>query len=200
MYSILSAKMNRTVLAVEPFYDNVLEIYKAIQIEKLQDKIILVQNFISEGIDNQKKVNHPETIQSLLANKFKRYPKVKIQVEYDIKTITFDDILYFIPEIRKKQKFFSQTIMKVDMNGLEPYAFSRVYRLFSLLDVKILFMNWDWARFFNDKNRVENILNYFDVLSLKPFDVTTMAPLYSSFSTEGWRKWPNYILWKKKNF
>ena len=46
--------MNRTVLAVEPFYDNVLEIYKAIQIEKLQDKIILVQNFISEGIDNQK--------------------------------------------------------------------------------------------------------------------------------------------------
>ena len=131
--------MNRTVLAVEPFYDNVLEIYKAIQIEKLQDKIILVQNFISEGIDNQKKVNHPETIQSLLANKFKRYPKVKIQVEYDIKTITFDDILYFIPEIRKKQKFFSQTIMKVDMNGLEPYAFSRVYRLFSFLDVKILF-------------------------------------------------------------
>ena len=39
--------MGLRVLAVEPFYDNILRLHKAASIEKLENKITVIQNAIS---------------------------------------------------------------------------------------------------------------------------------------------------------
>ena len=46
-YSLFAAKMNRDVVSVEPFYDNILRFHKASTIAKTQGKIKLIQNAIS---------------------------------------------------------------------------------------------------------------------------------------------------------
>ncbi len=46
-YSLFAAQMGLRVLTVEPFYDNILRLHKAAHIEKLEDKITLIQNALS---------------------------------------------------------------------------------------------------------------------------------------------------------
>ena len=47
-YSLFAAKMGRDVLTVEPFYDNILRIHKAAKEEKIEAKIKLIKNAISD--------------------------------------------------------------------------------------------------------------------------------------------------------
>ncbi len=200
LYSIFSAKLNRTVLAVEPFYDNVLEIYKATKAERLQDKIFLVHNLISEGADIQKQIHHPQSIQSQL-RQYRKYPKVKLPKKHDVKAISLDDILCLVSEIQKRQNVSSKAIVKIDIDGFEPYALTETSELFKLLDVKVLFMKWNLAGFFNDKSKVEYILDYFGRFKLTPFDVRSMTPLYASFfDDEEWREWPENVVWKQVGY
>lgn len=47
LYTLMAAKMNRQVLAVEPFEPNNLRVHKAAHLENIQNKITLIQNAIS---------------------------------------------------------------------------------------------------------------------------------------------------------
>lgn len=200
IFSLFSAKMNHTVLAVDPFYDNILEIFKAASMERLQDKITIIQNFISDVSGDQTRVHWPKSIISMLASKYRKYLEISIPGEYDIKTIELNDLVNVVPRADKRHKVYRQTIMKVDIDGLEPYALNRANKLLSTIDVNVLFTKWDWASSSGDRAKVENMISFLNGFNLKPFDMTTMAVLYPSYSSQEWRKWPKYVLWKKDGF
>ena len=52
-FSLFAAKMGRTVVTVEPFYDNLLRIHKAAKLANVEDKITLFKNGIG---DEQNKI------------------------------------------------------------------------------------------------------------------------------------------------
>ena len=47
-YSLFAAKMGRDVITVEPFYDNILRIHKASKEEKIEARIKLIKNALSD--------------------------------------------------------------------------------------------------------------------------------------------------------
>lgn len=70
--------MGLRVLTVEPFYDNILRLHKAARIERVEDKITLIQNALSNK-RNETKLLQPSNNniggQGLLNNLHKTYIK-----------------------------------------------------------------------------------------------------------------------------
>lgn len=137
--------MGRKVLTVEPFIDNIVRIHKAANAEKIEANIILITNAISNK-RNQVKALQPshDNIggQSLLNEKDKDYNKSeKSKNKYLVETILFDDIVEYLPK-NKENKIFERAILKIDIEGFEPYAFEHASKLFNTLDIPIVFMEW----------------------------------------------------------
>jgi len=115
-YSMFAAKMGHNVVTVEPFEDNIQRIHKAIYLEKLQDKIVLVKNAISNQRNqilslsqNPQNVGH----QSLMneENKVKTFSKSDmLNNKYLVETILMDDLIDYIP-LNKYGKRHEKTII-----------------------------------------------------------------------------------------
>ena len=75
-YTLFAAQMGLRVLAVEPYYDSILRLHKAARIERLEDKITLVQNAISNKRNETKLLQESSDNiggQGLLNNQYKTY-------------------------------------------------------------------------------------------------------------------------------
>ena len=60
--------------------------------------------------------------------------------KYMVQTILLDDIINYFPKIANKS--YKKAIMKIDIEGYEPFAFKSSKNLFSLIDIEIIFMEW----------------------------------------------------------
>ena len=101
-YSLFAAKMGHNVLIVEPFEDNILRIHKAVYLEYLQDRIVLVKNALSNKRNEIKLLQKdPNNVggQSLL-NKYninKTYSRSEMASnKYLVETILMDDLIDYI--------------------------------------------------------------------------------------------------------
>lgn len=133
--------MGRKVLTVEPFYDNIIRIHKASTEAKLQNKIKLIQNALSNKRNEIKRLNPVYNNiggQSLLENKLKTFNRDPSD-RYLVETIYFDDIVDSLPKNEQGQDF-TNAIMKIDIEGFEPFAFVHAQKLFSKLNINIIFM------------------------------------------------------------
>ena len=96
---MFAAKMGHQVLAVEPFHDNILRLHKSAYIENVFNKIVLIQNAISNKRNEIKSLfKLPIAIgaQSLIPNKeyLNAYPIHKNESQkYLVETILFDDVV-----------------------------------------------------------------------------------------------------------
>ena len=61
--------------------------------------------------------------------------------KYLVETIWFDDIAGFLPK-NTANKSFAKAILKVDIEGFEPFAFMHAKKLFDSIEVSIIFMEW----------------------------------------------------------
>ena len=127
-------------MTVEPFFDNILRIHKAANEANLQTNITLIQNALSDKRNEIKRLNPESNIgsQSLIESKrkvFIRDPNDKYLVE----TIYFDDIIGVLPRNEKGEEF-KDAILKMDIEGFEPFAFMHAEKLFSKLNVNVIFM------------------------------------------------------------
>ncbi len=196
-YSLFSAKFGRKVLAIEPFIENIYRLHKAAKLESIEGNIVLLQNAVSD-LRNEVKLlaKHEKDIggQSLLPNKDQVYKKDPNNT-YLVETIWLDDIIPYLPK-QANRRNFKRAIMKIDIEGFEPFAFQRAVKLFRRLDVRIVIMEW---RQMPNKTEitilVEEMIDFFLERGYKPHDPDD-KPLLRKY----WRDWPVDIIWIKKHF
>jgi FkbM family methyltransferase len=219
-YTLFAAKLGSNVIAVEPFHANLLRIHKAVSINRLHSKITLVANAISNKrneIKLLKRVKENIGGQSLLDNNhlvFNNKSEASLQNEstrglgkknfkkYLVETILFDDLLDYLP--RKSDVdatrggFYGRAIMKIDIEGFEPYAFQHARNLFKVLDFQIIFMEWGVMNRYGSELR-ELIIQMMDFLyanDLQPY-VFDEADTKHLLNRDEWTDWPWDIFWEK---
>jgi FkbM family methyltransferase len=186
--------MGRDVLTVEPFHDNVIRIHKAATLENTQNKITLLKNALSNK-RNEIKMLQPDTTnnggQSLIPNKDKVYTRDENN-KYLVETILFDDIIPYLPK-NAENKEYKKAILKIDIEGFEPYAFQHADKLFDLLDIRIIYMEWGCLAREPSLNKLTNEMINF----LKKRNYTPMSYDFDNLRSSNWKTWPWDIIWKK---
>lgn len=190
-YSLFTAKLVPKVISVEPFYDNIIRLHKATQLENLGSKITLVTNAVSNKANEWKLLQKSETNiggQSLLPNKDLNIDKNNLTAanKYLVKTILMDDLVSLI-----EPRFYrAKAVMKVDIEGFEVFAFQKAGKLFDLLDIPVVFMEWLIVGTFqpNDTS-VAGLIDFFTTRHYSPF-VNSLK-----LNTTVWKTWPADIVW-----
>ncbi len=133
--------MGRKVVTVEPFIENIYRIHKAAVLENLVDNIVLIQNAVSDKRnevkllqENSKNIGGQGLSKNIILNKNEMKEN-----KYAVETIIFDDLIDYLPK-NEHGKDFKKAILKIDIEGFEPYAFSNATKLFNLIDFQIIFM------------------------------------------------------------
>ncbi|RMZ97667.1 hypothetical protein BpHYR1_024946 [Brachionus plicatilis] len=171
MYTLFAAKMDRDVLAVEAFYDNILRLQKAARIENLEKKITLlnyaISNKANEILELKKNINIGE--QSFLGQKSSQDREENDR--YAVKTIVFDDILQVIPK-QANGKEYEKAILKIDIEGFEPYAFARSRKAFERFDFLLILMEWHQMNKHHEfySNEIEKMIQLLTEQGYIPFD------------------------------
>lgn len=139
--------------------------------------------------------------QSLLPQKdaiFRADPSDKYLVE----TIWFDDLVDYLPK-RKNGKDFEEAIIKIDIEGFEPLAFTHASNLFRKVQINIVYM--EFVKVFNDKVEPRLLQNMFEFLTnhkLTPYDYRG-----TKLKVEEWKTWHTILnstefnmIWKRDGF
>ena len=188
--------MGRKVVTVEPFHENILRIHKASFLDRTYNNILLIKNAISNMRNEIKKLEpNLNNIggQSLVGNKDKIFEKDE-ENHYLVETILFDDIVPYLPyknPITKEK--YKQAILKIDIEGFEPFAFENATLLFDTLDIRVIFMEWgNLPKQVNEHTRIVAMIDFFLNRNYEPFgDGNLLSKII-------WEKWPWDIIWKKK--
>jgi FkbM family methyltransferase len=140
-YSLFAASFGRDVVCVEPFHDNIIRVHKAANLSNITKKITLIKNAISNTRNEIKQLSNIHNNiggQSLLNFKDKTFNSTENN-KYLVETILFDDIVPYLPK-NKEGRPYKQALMKIDIEGFEPYAFQNAQLLFETIDIPIVFM------------------------------------------------------------
>jgi FkbM family methyltransferase len=192
-YTLFAAKLGRNVVSVEPFYDNIIRIHKAARLENLDTKIRLITNALSNSRGDIKLLmKNDENIggQGLKKNENIKYTKSDLATnKYLVETIIFDDIIEYLPKMDNNMAY-KKAIMKIDIEGFEPYALANATQLFKLIDIRVIFMEWlNMPN--NDREYVLKMINFLKSLNYQPS--ANGIPLDES----RWMNWPVDIVWMK---
>lgn len=186
--------MGHNVITVEPFYDNILRIQKAASLENTTSQITLIQNAISNKRNEIKQLEMNSINiggQGLLTYEEKKFDRdqLKQSNKYLVETILFDDIVSYLPK-----RSTNKAILKIDIEGYEPYAFQYSKNLFRELEIEIILM--EWGKFGQKTNHlVREMLNFLFAQKLRPFNLEKGNQLLR----ENCKEWPWDIVWKKMN-
>ena len=188
--------MGRKVVTVEPFHDNILRIHKAAYLEKTYKNILLIKNAISNKRNEIKLLGSSHNNiggQSILDHKDKIYKKDENN-KYLVETILFDDIVPYLPYKNDTIKErFKKAILKIDIEGFEPFAFENASLLFDTLDIRIIYM--EWGNLPKQTNEYDKIQAMIEFLYLRNYQAFVDNKLLDK---NYWTSWPWDIIWKKK--
>lgn len=186
-YTMFAAAFGRDVISIECFKPNLERIKKAIQIEHLENKVVLVGNAIfSESRKYLKIESIPGNIggQAIIVNS-------TVQNTSDIfvvKTIIFDDIFPLL-----QWKNIRRLIMKVDIQWSEVYLCETGSRIFTTIDIPVVLM--EWAVVPQYKNRMQKALECFTARNyIATKDMCTPLDHKAAYHS-----WPFDIFLVKKN-
>lgn len=192
-YALYAAKSNHKVIAVEPFIDNVYRIHKAAKITSLHKNIVLLQNALSNR-RNEVKLLTKHTInagaQSLLQYKDKVYERDPSN-KYLVETILFDDIVPYLPRREEDDSEFSRALLKIDIEGFEPYAFQHASKLFDKLDIRVIYMEWSIGQS-NEIELINQMIQFLSDRKFRPYENGTIQ-----LDLNEWKQWPMNIMWLK---
>ena len=196
-FSLFAAKMGRTVVTVEPFYDNLLRIHKAAKLANVEDKITLFKNGIGDEQNKILRLNPVDNNvggQSLIHDRdkiFKEDPNDK----YIVETVWFDDLINYLPK-RENGQDFENAILKIDIEGFEPLAFTHASKLFDKLKFNYIYMEFYVEPFFKklDPQLVVNMIDFLLSHELYPFTMDDQK-----LDKLNWEKWPVDVIFKREN-
>ncbi len=186
--------MGYKVFAIEAFRDNVLRIHKACYLAKSCHNLVLIYNALSNK-RNEIKMLHPhENIgaQSLLPLNNQNFTR-DVKNKYLVETILFDDIMPYLP-YKHDNKPFKKAVVKIDIEGFEPFAFQHASKLFDSLDIPIVYMEWYNIKKL-DSNIVEPLIEFFTKRNYECFNENGGRLSISSWKND----WTFNIEWRKKS-
>ena len=192
VHGLVVAKLNRSVVAVEPFLQNVKRIHKSVALNKITS-YTLVKNAVSDyrgeaWLDIGWRNIGGSTIERGFSKLYNRKQKVH--------TIHMDDLLDTIT--------FTDIIIKVDIEGSEPRAFLKASALFHKLNVIAIYMEWGQIRKLADLSatNIENInamKELFMKHSLVPHTLQDTSGTNHPLNLTDWLQWPHDLVWLSKN-
>ena len=188
VYALFAATLNRFVIAIECFKPNVLRIAKAAQLEKIQHKLLLIENAIfSESGKYVQLESLPDNIggQALIGNSSLDLP---LNNTFTVKTIRFDDILPFL-----KMNDVQRAIIKIDIEGSEHFLCNTGHRIFQYLQIPVVLMEWQNIRKY--KNRGNTVLRFFMDHGYIPTQNMNQKLVW----TEAYKSWPWNVYWMNFN-
>ncbi|CAF1040492.1 unnamed protein product [Adineta steineri] len=188
-YTMFTASFARHVISIECFKPNIDRIRKAIQIEKLHDKVTLLGNAIySETGRYFKMKSNPFNIGSQAVITNSTVNQSDYNDIYVVKTIEFNDILPVL-----KAKNIQHAVMKIDIQWAETYLCQAGDQVFDSVNIPVILVEWDiGARFYD---RLRYLLKYFTRRGYIPTtDMCNILPEREALTT-----WPTHLYWMKMN-
>ncbi|CAH1802518.1 unnamed protein product [Owenia fusiformis] len=170
-HTIPAASLKRKVIAVEPYYDNVLRLHKSVRMNNLEGYVTVLLNaiydkrtnisFIENKNSNMGSTQVRETVQYEISPE-------KIKKHEIVETIYVDDLLEVVD--------FKAGVMKIDIENCECEAFEEASELFNTVSLAYVFMEWpgEWMGYV-EWNRVQgkcdlkNIVQFFTSRGYEPF-------------------------------
>ncbi|CAF0944962.1 unnamed protein product [Brachionus calyciflorus] len=200
LYSLLAAKLNRTVISIEPVHENLNRIHKAALLEQVQTNIIGLVNAVS----NERKQLTITILDNNIGGSFVRdYEGINAGSSSQsviVNSIIFDDVLEVIKtkvDLNVTRKF----VLKIDIEAYEPFVFQNCTQIFKELSVVGIFMEFGKTleKFkllekSNDENRtrsygdkIKHMISLLKSLNFEPYEMNGMNKL----SYDKWKsEWP----------
>lgn len=193
MYSLYAAKLGRDVVAVEAFYENIIRLQKAARLENLENKITLINNAISNIANSNVTIKYHLNIgeQSLFRQELAEFKET--DKRYVVKTIIFDDILAIIPK-QANGKEYQRAVLKIDIEGYEPYAFIHSKKLFEKFNFELILMEWYQVNIHREHylNEIDLMLSFLTQNGYNAYDNGKKLEITD------WKNWPRDIYWTRE--
>ncbi|CAF1254687.1 unnamed protein product [Adineta steineri] len=187
-YTMFAAALGRFVIAIECFEPNYVRVAKAIQIENLYNKVILIGNAVySKAGQHLTLTSDPGNIGSQgvkgVASK-----NQSLQDPYVVTTIRLDDILPII-----KQTGFRSFVMKLDIEGSEYYVFESGKQIFDSVDIPIIVL--EWGKLLWNAEHTNYVIRFLIQKNYVPTsDTCKELNMINMF-----KDWPPNVFWVKMN-
>jgi FkbM family methyltransferase len=181
----IAGSLQRFTLAIDYYLPNIERIARAVQIENIQHRLVLIQNAIYSKSGEDFKLENDNSSQIQLSNEADQ----KTKTGYFIgKTIEFDDLLpIFI------WKGIRTALIKIDMENCESYMCQTGSKIFDQIDIQLIQMEWHSSRI-NHRKRYQFMIDFFKQRQYIPTDYDCIQLQFSQWLTH----WPKTIFWIKQ--
>lgn len=192
VYTLSVAKMGRSVIAVDPLYMNVENLYLSAKLGQFKSKIIIVNNAVSDGHTNVTLGIDRFNIGGTYVIENKNENKLRITAQGGhfidrVYTITLDDILN-IPEVT-----LSHVIMKIDVEGYELQVLRGGIIFFDNIKIGAIYMEW---LFYKTGVIAGKIYSFLKSRNFLPHDAYFPE---KRLDNVGFNDWPNDVIWKNND-
>ncbi|CAF3770339.1 unnamed protein product [Rotaria socialis] len=187
-YTMFAASFGRRVISIECFKPNINRIRKAVQIENVQDKVVLVGNAIySESGKTFKMNSDPFNVgaQAIIEKDTGEYSNDDM---YAVTTIRFDEILPILQD-----KDIRNAVMKVDIQWAEIFLCETGKKVFDYVNIPVVLMEWDAVP--HAKARMGVVLKFF----IERGYVATKDMCADLNTADAFNSWPGDIFWVNMN-
>ena len=141
LYSLIAAAMGRKVISVEPLQTNINRFHKSVKVNKFEDRITLITNAVSNKRSKvylkTNRINHGAT---RLVQTNTTCDDVSCPSTW---SVLMDDILPAVID-----RGINRAVMKIDIEGAEHLAFANATRLFSTIQIPLIFMETNYQKQF----------------------------------------------------
>ena len=163
---------------MENIHSNILLFNNALSNERKESVLSFVPNSVAE--------------QGLLAFNHMKLNKKSLPPEmFVIETILIDDIVDYLPK-RNDGTEFRQAIMKVDIEGFEPFAFEHASLLFDRVDIRVVIMEWFVVITIKERDLLLKMMDFFYSRSYLPHSLNSTL-----LEKDKYEQWPRDIAWMK---
>lgn len=213
LYTLIAAKMGRMVIAVEPIHDNLNRIHKAAHHEKVQSRIIALVNAVS----NQQGEVQVSIIDFNIGGAYIKQPELQnlsqeitkfeqVSSSVIVNSITMNDLydvymdkIIYLNKTASSKKF----IIKLDIEGYEPYAFEMARKLFERLEIVAVFLEFgkllenltklEFHARSNYLRRTRSMLRMLEDFDYEPYEPNGINKL----EYKEWQSWPWDVYFRK---
>ncbi|CAH1793853.1 unnamed protein product [Owenia fusiformis] len=193
-YSLLAVHMHRSVIAIEPQWDNIQRLHKGAQLSGSLDRIELLHNALSNTHENVSLTDNLDNQGGIQVKPIQMgiHARDKTQVE----TIIMDDLLQIAD--------FTQAIIKIDIEGYECKAMAEAKKFLDKIYVPYIFM--EWKQMFTARNEqdspcpmvaMETLAKYLTSRGYVPHEARTGFLLNPQLASSAWRIGDLY--WRHKS-
>lgn len=185
-YAMFVARaLGRFTLAVDCYLPNIERIRRAVQIEQVQHRLVLVHNALySKSGEYLTLADGGPSGMQLGGSAVK-----KVTNQFVVQTIRLDDLLPILVERKGKS-----VLIKIDIEGSGVYMCEGGSKLFDVIDVQLVMMEWGHGFRKQYRSRYQSIADFFTERNCVPTD-----PHCTELRVAQWESdWPGNIYWIKR--